>query len=48
MCVKWTTKVGMAVSNLISVTIETMKEKKEKEMGEGERKIGRTRKGLKT
>lgn len=47
MCVKLTTKVGMAVSNSISVTIETKKEKKER-WGEGEIKRGRTRKGLKT
>lgn len=30
MCVKLTTKVGMAVSNSIRVTIETKKEKKER------------------
>lgn len=37
MCVKLTTKVGMAISNSISVTIET---KKGREVGEG---VGRER-----
>lgn len=38
MCVKLTTKIGMAVSNSISVTIETKKEKKEREVGGGREK----------
>lgn len=38
MCVKLTTKVGMAVSNSISVTIETKKEEKEREVGGGREK----------
>lgn len=38
MCVKLTTKFGMAVSNSISVTIETKKEKKEREVGGGREK----------
>lgn len=46
MCVKLTTKVGMAISNSISVTIET---KKGREVGGGgEGKRDRTSKGLKT